>query len=124
MTITTTTLTRAAGLAAVAGGTLFIAVQIQHPVLDATFTTTTAIFTPADAQFFCAARVQAAVAAASFVSATRPPQRLVDKGRHGRPPESQQHKPLKLVQQPISPRLPRLSQQLHVVVAAKAVLYR
>ena len=41
MTITTTTLTRAAGLAAVAGGLLFIAVQIKHPHLDATFTTTT-----------------------------------------------------------------------------------
>ena len=35
MTITTTKLTRAAGLAAVAGGLLFIAVQINHPHLDA-----------------------------------------------------------------------------------------
>ena len=41
MTITTTKLTRAAGLAAVAGGLLFIAVQIKHPLLDASFTTTT-----------------------------------------------------------------------------------
>jgi hypothetical protein len=41
MAITTTTLTRAAGLAAVAGGLLFIAVQIKHPLLDAAFTTTT-----------------------------------------------------------------------------------
>ena len=41
MTITTTVLTRAAGFAAVAGGLLFIAVQIKHPHLDATFTTTT-----------------------------------------------------------------------------------
>jgi hypothetical protein len=41
MTITTTTLTRAAGLAAVAGGLLFIAVQFKHPHLDAAFTTTT-----------------------------------------------------------------------------------
>jgi hypothetical protein len=41
MTITATTLTRAAGLAAVAGGLLFIAVQFKHPHLDATFTTTT-----------------------------------------------------------------------------------
>jgi hypothetical protein len=41
MTITTTQLTRAAGLSAVAGGLLFIAVQIKHPLLDATFTTTT-----------------------------------------------------------------------------------
>jgi hypothetical protein len=41
MTITPTTLTRAAGLAAVAGGLLFIAVQIKHPVVDAPFTTTT-----------------------------------------------------------------------------------
>ena len=35
MTITTTTLTRAAGLSAVAAGLLFIAVQINHPHLDA-----------------------------------------------------------------------------------------
>ena len=41
MTITTTTLSRAAGLAAVAGGLLFAAVQINHPLLDAPFTTTT-----------------------------------------------------------------------------------
>ena len=41
MTITTTKLPRAAGLAAVAGGLLFIAVQIKHPLLDAPFTTTT-----------------------------------------------------------------------------------
>ncbi|HZA72764.1 MAG TPA: hypothetical protein VE476_07595 [Propionibacteriaceae bacterium] len=41
MTITTTKLTRAAGLAAVAAGLLYIAVQIKHPHLDAAFTTTT-----------------------------------------------------------------------------------
>jgi hypothetical protein len=41
MTITTTTLTRGAGLAAVAGGLLFIAVQFKHPLLTAPFTTTT-----------------------------------------------------------------------------------
>ena len=41
MSITTTKLTRAAGLSAVVGGLLFIAVQIKHPLLDATFTTTT-----------------------------------------------------------------------------------
>ena len=41
MTVTTAKLTRAAGLAAVAGGLLFIAVQIKHPVLNAPFTTTT-----------------------------------------------------------------------------------
>ena len=41
MTITTTNLTRAAGLSAVAGGLLFIAVQIKHPHLDATFAATT-----------------------------------------------------------------------------------
>jgi hypothetical protein len=41
MTVTTTKLTRAAGLSAVAGGLLFIAVQINHPLLDAPFTTTT-----------------------------------------------------------------------------------
>lgn len=41
MTVTTTTLTRAAALCAVAAGTLFIAVQIKHPDLDAGFATTT-----------------------------------------------------------------------------------
>jgi hypothetical protein len=41
MTITTTTLTRAAALCAVAGGLLYLGVQINHPHLDATFTTTT-----------------------------------------------------------------------------------
>jgi hypothetical protein len=41
MTVTTTKLTWAAGLSAVVGGLLFIAVQINHPLLDATFTTTT-----------------------------------------------------------------------------------
>ncbi len=41
MTITTTTLTRAAALAAVAGGVLFGAVQIGHPLLTVPFTTTT-----------------------------------------------------------------------------------
>jgi len=41
MTITTTKLTRAAGLSAVAGGLLFIAVQFKHPILDATFASTT-----------------------------------------------------------------------------------
>ena len=34
MTITTTTLTRAAGVAAVVGGLLYIGVQIRHPNLD------------------------------------------------------------------------------------------
>ncbi len=41
MTITPTSLTRAAGLAAVAGGLIYIAVQIKHPHLDAAFATTT-----------------------------------------------------------------------------------
>jgi hypothetical protein len=41
MTVTTTKLTRAAGLSAAVGGLLFIAVQIKHPLLDATFTSTT-----------------------------------------------------------------------------------
>ncbi|MEC5191907.1 MULTISPECIES: hypothetical protein [unclassified Arthrobacter] len=41
MTITTTTLTRAAGLSAIAAGLLFIGVQINHPQLDAEFATTT-----------------------------------------------------------------------------------
>src|SRR5215212_9858965 len=40
MTITTTTLTRAAGISAVAGGLLFLGVQIGHPHLDAAFATT------------------------------------------------------------------------------------
>ena len=41
MTITTTTLTRAAGAAAVVGGLLYIGVQINHPHLDVAFITTT-----------------------------------------------------------------------------------
>jgi len=41
MTITPTTLTRAAGVAAAVAGLLFIGVQINHPHLDATFATTT-----------------------------------------------------------------------------------
>lgn len=41
MTITTTTLTRAAGVAAVAAGALFIGVQIGHPHLDTASITTT-----------------------------------------------------------------------------------
>jgi hypothetical protein len=41
MTITTTTLTRTAGLCAVVAGTLFIGVQIKHPHLDADFVVTT-----------------------------------------------------------------------------------
>jgi len=41
MKVTTTTLTRAAGVSAVAAGLLFIAVQINHPHIDAGFVTTT-----------------------------------------------------------------------------------
>ncbi len=41
MTITTPQLTRAAGIAAVASGLIFIGVQIGHPDLDATSITTT-----------------------------------------------------------------------------------
>src|SRR5665647_2144848 len=41
MTITTTTLTRAAGVAAVVGGLLYIGVQIKHPHLDLALITTT-----------------------------------------------------------------------------------
>ncbi|MGO4805203.1 hypothetical protein AB4089_08760 [Arthrobacter sp. 2MCAF15] len=41
MSITTTKLTRAAGLCAVAGGLLFIGVQINHPHVDAGLVTTT-----------------------------------------------------------------------------------
>ena len=41
MTITTTTLTRAAGVAAVVGGLLYIGVQIKHPNLDLTLISTT-----------------------------------------------------------------------------------
>jgi hypothetical protein len=41
MSITTTKLTRSAGLCAVAAGLLFIGVQINHPHLDASFAATT-----------------------------------------------------------------------------------
>jgi hypothetical protein len=40
MAITTTTLTRAAGVSGVAGGLLFLAVQVNHPHLDPAFATT------------------------------------------------------------------------------------
>jgi hypothetical protein len=41
MTVTTSKLTRAAGLAAVAAGLIFIGVQVKHPHLDAVSITTT-----------------------------------------------------------------------------------
>src|SRR5690349_2188477 len=41
MTLTPTALTRAAGVAAVAAGTIFIGVQLNHPQLDAASVTTT-----------------------------------------------------------------------------------
>jgi hypothetical protein len=41
MTITTTTLTRAAGVAAAIGGLLYIGVQVKHPNLDLALITTT-----------------------------------------------------------------------------------
>ena len=41
MTITTTTLFRVAGVAAILAGLIFIGVQINHPDLDATSITTT-----------------------------------------------------------------------------------
>ena len=44
MTITANALTRAAGVAAVAAGVLFIGVQIGHPQLDATSITTTNVY--------------------------------------------------------------------------------
>ena len=43
MTVTTTSLTRAAGLAAATAGAVFIGVQIGHPELDTTSITTTEI---------------------------------------------------------------------------------
>ena len=43
MTVTTTTLTRAAGIAAAAAGLIFIGVQINHPHLDITSITTTEV---------------------------------------------------------------------------------
>jgi hypothetical protein len=41
MTITTTGLTRAAGLSAAAAGLIFIAVQINHPPMDVASVATT-----------------------------------------------------------------------------------
>jgi hypothetical protein len=54
MAITTTTLTRAAAVAAMAGGVLFIAVQVKHPLLDAPFTTTTEYAVRETAKIFMA----------------------------------------------------------------------
>src|SRR4051794_3259181 len=44
MTVTATTLTRAAGVAAAAAGVIFIGVQIGHPELDADSITTTNVY--------------------------------------------------------------------------------
>jgi hypothetical protein len=44
MTVTATTLTRAAGVAAAVAGTLFIGVQLNHPQLNATSITTTDVY--------------------------------------------------------------------------------
>jgi hypothetical protein len=44
MTITATTLTRAAGIAAAAAGALFIGIQVGHPELDAASITTTEVY--------------------------------------------------------------------------------
>ena len=44
VTVTTTSLTRAAGISAAAAGTIFIGVQIGHPPLDLTSITTTDVF--------------------------------------------------------------------------------
>jgi hypothetical protein len=41
MTVTTSILTRAAGLSAAVAGAIFIAVQINHPAMDAAFVSTT-----------------------------------------------------------------------------------
>src|SRR6476659_8535570 len=54
MTITPTTLSRAAGVAAAAGGLLFIAVQVNHPLLNAPFTTTTEYTVRETAKIFMA----------------------------------------------------------------------
>src|SRR3954454_4672234 len=54
MAITTSTLTKAAAVAAMAGGLLFIAVQIKHPLLDAPFTTTTEYTVRETAKIFMA----------------------------------------------------------------------
>jgi hypothetical protein len=43
MAVTTTTLSRSAGVAAIAAGLIFIGVQINHPHLDATSITTTEV---------------------------------------------------------------------------------
>ncbi len=44
MTVTTTNLTRAAGVAAVAAGVLFVGVQVGHPELDTISITTTEVY--------------------------------------------------------------------------------
>jgi hypothetical protein len=54
MAITTSTLTKAAAVAAMAGGLLFIAVQFKHPLLAAPFTTTTEYAVRETAKIFMA----------------------------------------------------------------------
>ncbi|MDN5766896.1 MAG: hypothetical protein L0H96_13145 [Humibacillus sp.] len=61
MTITATTLTRAAGLASVAAGLIFIGVQINHPATD-TFTTETTLWVSRE----CAKILMAALALAGI----------------------------------------------------------
>lgn len=54
MRITTTLLTRAAGLCAVAAGLLFVGVQINHPHMDATFATSSEYLVRESAKVFMA----------------------------------------------------------------------
>ena len=61
MTITTTTLLRAAGVAAVLSGLIFIGVQINHPYLDATSITTTDVMTRNSLKMLMAALALAGV---------------------------------------------------------------
>ena len=59
VTITTTTLFRGAGVAAVLAGLIFIGVQINHPHLDATSITTTDVMTRNSLKMLMAADVPA-----------------------------------------------------------------
>ena len=56
MTITAIALTRAAGVAAVAAGVIFIGVQIGHPQLNATTITTTNVYVRDQLKVISAAR--------------------------------------------------------------------
>jgi len=61
MTVTTSTLTRAAGICAAVAGAIFIAVQVNHPTMDAAFVSTTEWMVRSSAKMVMAALALAGI---------------------------------------------------------------